>query len=46
MGKNIPKLQIMWNNAEKVKLHKNKQKNKQTNKKPHKTKQDMLATPH
>lgn len=30
VGKNIPKLQIMWNNAEKVKLHKNKQKtNKQ-----------------
>lgn len=34
MGKNIPKLQIMWNNAEKVKLHKNKQKkNKQTKEK-------------
>lgn len=44
VGKNIPKLQIMWNNAEKVKLHKNKQKTK--NKTPHKTKQDMLATPH
>lgn len=51
VGKNIPKLQIMWNNAEKVKLHKKKQKtNKQTKTKTknnnHKTKQDMLATPH
>lgn len=44
VGKNIPKLQIMWNNAEKVKLHKNKQKNKQT-KTPTKQNKTCLLLP-
>lgn len=35
VGENIPKLQIMWNNAEKLELRKTKE-----------TKQDMLATSH
>lgn len=35
VGENIPKLQMMWDNAEKVKLRKTK-----------KTKQDMLVAPH
>lgn len=42
VGKNIPKLQIMWNNAEKVKLHKNKQTKNKNKQKPPQNKTCLL----